>query len=72
MKIRAELIQITRITKCFMWYSAYVFDNLNNISSSIILIEKETRKKSNSIALSLNRPSAVIKTVFQFKTLHNF
>jgi|AntAceMinimDraft_1070359.scaffolds.fasta_scaffold221930_2 hypothetical protein len=62
---RAEIIQITKISKCFMWYSAYVVDNLSNISGSIILIEKETRKKkSNSIALSLNRPSAVIKTFF--------
>jgi len=62
---RAELIQITKISKCLMWYSAYVVDYLNNISGSIILIEKETRKKkSNNIALSLNRPSAVIKTFF--------
>jgi hypothetical protein len=47
---RGIIIHITKLTKCFMWYKAYTFVNINNLKENVFILNGEVkRKKKNEL-----------------------
>ena len=42
------IIHITKLSKCFMWFKAYTFENINNLKQDVYIINGEVKKKKKN------------------------
>ena len=39
------IIHITKLSKCFMWYKAYTFENINNLKQDVFILNGKVKRK---------------------------
>ena len=42
------IIHITKLSKCFMWFKTYSFENINNLKQDVFILNGEVKKKKKN------------------------
>ena len=52
------IIHITKLSKCFMWFKTYSFENINNLKQDVFILNGVKKKKKNhEVIFKIPHPS---------------